>query len=171
MVGCNIMIFTEDTYGRDFIKGLVSRLKIEGLIKSEIGVNVRRLAGICNSKMQRQIKAAAITHEKIIVIADADGKPIQEIRKRILYHVPPDLQKIVRTIILRYEIEEWICISLGLHITKKPSIELDEYIKKKEKDAKSGYKKYMLPKFVETLNINRLENYNSFKEFINALSC
>ena len=171
MADCNIMIFTEDTYGRDFIKDLVARLKREGLIKSEISVNVRRLAGVCNSKMQRQIKAAAITHRRIIVIADADGKPIQEIRKRILYHVQSDLQDIVYTVILKYEIEEWICISLGLRTTKKPSKELDEYIKKKEKDAKSGYEKYMLPKFAGTLDISKLENYNSFKELINALTC
>jgi len=67
----------------------------------------------------------------------------------------------VRILLFEYEIEEWICKSLGYHWSTKPSEELK---------LREGYAKHRLPDYVHKLDFEKLKkNCNSFREFLKIL--
>jgi len=68
----------------------------------------------------------------------------------------------IEVILFNYEIEEWICISLGLKWHSKPSAELKQKLK---------YEKSDLPSYVDKLDFKKLVNKSkSFIKFIEALN-
>jgi hypothetical protein len=153
------MVLCEDSYGTDFFKELINRLKSENMISDGLHVNTDRFYGPCNTKLKGQMKA--ITFQRgynfFIIVADAHGKPANEIKSDIECHIPEDLKEITHMVILNYEIEEWICVSLNIKINDKPSNILRR---------RFGYEKYKLKDYVPKLNFKRLKNYQSFNEFI-----
>ena len=158
-----IIILCEDSHGIGFFKELISRFKQEGLISSHSHIDVTKFYGPCNSKLERQLKAMAYLKrcDCFIIIADADGKPIEETKERIALHVPNDLRNKTHIVVLSYEIEEWICMSLGIKITDKPSVLLKHRMR---------YEKYELRHYVSKLDINKLlVKCRSFCEFIDCL--
>ncbi len=51
----NILILTEDFYGKDFFKDLISRLRREGYIKARHQIKLEWFPGKCNPKITRKI--------------------------------------------------------------------------------------------------------------------
>lgn len=159
----NLMILSADTYGKAFFKDLTSRLKNEGLIPS-YHVSATRFYGPCNSKVDRQLTVFAVLKgfDFFIIIADADGKPQKEVQRTIESHVSKKLKASTRTVVLEYEIEDWLCISKGLCFkNNKPSVVLNQ---------REGYEKYRLCDYVNQLDFRRLsQECGSFCEFIKCL--
>lgn len=157
-----MIILCADTYGKEFFKVLMVRLKEEGLV-SNLPVAMDRFYGPCNSKLERQMKVFAYIRQfnSFLVFADADGKPQDKILENIECHVECGLKPATKIIIFRYEIEDWICTSKDICIKDdKPS-----HILKKE-----GYEKYRLPDYAIKLNFQKLSKESkTFREFLRFL--
>ncbi len=162
--------FSEDAYGPEFFKSLIEKLKKESIVNESLYVATRRLPGICYTKSERAIKAASMDFDKIVIVADADGPANRDtVFKRMDVHIHEELKNKVDVIIMDYELEEWICYSLGIHFGgDKPSKALNDWCKI-NRGTMSGYKKWQLPKFVEDLDFNVLRNCSSFRDFVNAV--
>ena len=164
-----VFLIPEDTYGASFLKALINRLKAEGLLPP--GVNIVKdwkLPGRCRPKLERMVKAAYDDYDRIIVVADAEGRDVRGVRKELEIHIPDFCRPKVRIIILDYCIEEWVCVGLGVRFEENPVRALKDYLRK-QRGAKTDYHKYMLPDFVPELDLDRLSSYGSFREFIGAL--
>jgi hypothetical protein len=160
-----IVIITEDAYGGEFFKRLLNRLNREGLAN----IKLKKITGrknpihapiLCNSKLNRMIKAAELARpDFILVVYDGDGHSNYDSRKNdVQKHIPKRVKTPVKILLFEYEIEEWICRSLGYNWSTKPSDEL----KKRE-----GYEKYQLPDYVDKLDFEKLKrNCRSFQEFL-----
>ncbi|NJE01813.1 hypothetical protein [Thermococcus sp. JdF3] len=163
-----IVIITEDAYGGEFFKRLLGRLKRGGLAS----VKLKRLSGrknpihapyLCNHKLTKIIRAAEIAFpDFILIVYDGDGPANYGSRKRdIEKHIPKNIGVPVKTLLFEYEIEEWVCKSLGYSWSTKPSDEL----KKRER-----YTKSKLPKYADKLDFEKLkQNCKSFREFLKLL--
>ncbi|WP_148258632.1 hypothetical protein [Thermococcus sp. AM4] len=161
-----IVIITEDAYGGEFFKRLLNRLNREGFTN----VRLKKITGrknpihapiLCNSKLNRIITAAELARpDLILVVYDGDGPSNYDSRKNdVQKHIPKKRIKTpVKILIFEYEIEEWICRSLGYSWSTKPSDEL----KRRER-----YAKHKLPDYVNKLDFDRLRrNCRSFQEFL-----
>lgn len=163
-------IFCEDAHGKGFFEKLIEKLKANNKIpRTEI--SVKKHAGNCNSKLGRQLKAASDDFERVILLIDGDGKEKEEIKRKADSHileVPSKYRHKLCTIILDFEIEEWICYALGAEFGygRKPAGALNKWAMEKRR---KNYEKHQLPQFVEEVDIEKLEKYPSFKEFLDAL--
>jgi len=160
-----IVIITEDAYGGEFFKRLLIRLNRHGLTD----VRLKKIRGrknpihapfLCDPKLNRIIKAAELSRpDFILVVYDGDGPSQYDSRKNdVEKHIPKGVKTPVKILLFEYEIEEWICRSLGYNWSTKPSDEL----KKRER-----YAKHKLPDYVDKLDFEKLKkNCNSFREFL-----
>jgi len=101
--------------------------------------------------------------DKIIIILDGDknqGKYQQNLNKA-RRHIPNNIKTPCSIVVFDYEVEEWICISLNIKWSSKPSDALK---------SKFKYKKQHLPNYVDKLDFNKLKEVKSFNDFINALN-
>lgn len=170
MVSCKI--FSEETYGKEFFKKLIKRLKSEDIVDGNLDADSSRLPGKCYSKSERVIKVATLSFDKVAIIADAEGpQNSDDVLNQIYIHIPNPIKSKVEVILLDYMIEEWICVSLGKHWgARKPSEVINDYLMN-ARGAGKGYKKSELPNFVNGLDISILRrNSPSFQKFINFLS-
>ncbi|MEO0134103.1 MAG: hypothetical protein ABIK72_05045 [candidate division WOR-3 bacterium] len=161
----NYKIICEDTYGKEFFKKLTEKLKKQNRISKSLSIDVTHLNSTkCNSKLTRVIKANIDEYDKIIIITDADGQDKNEILEKVKRHIPDEYENRIRVIILDYSIEDWIYVGLGdsFSKSKKPLEILKE---------KYNYEKFHLPKYVEEINIEDLQNFPSFRDFLNRLNC
>jgi len=158
----SLMILTEDTHGTRFFRQLIVRLKDEGFLSRDIHTESDRFGGPCNSKLMRQMKVmeGLKGYNSFIIVADADGKPLEKVSSRIRIHVPPNLVDKTEIVIFKDEIEEWICCSLGIKINSKPSTILKN---------KFGYEKFRLPDYVPKLDFAKLTTMKSYQAFIKKL--
>jgi hypothetical protein len=118
-------------------------------------------------KVSRIIKATSLSFrlDKIVRIKDAHGKQLNKVREQVerfeFRELDEYLRKILRIVLLDYEVEEWICISKGIRFSDKPSEELRR---------RENYEKYKLPNYADELDIRKLrEGSRSFREFVEAV--
>jgi len=165
-------LVVEDYYGRAFFKALIDRLVSEGHLPQDLSVprrNIRRLPGKCNVKLKRILASAADEYHPIVLVLDAEGRPANEVRRRMEQHVPPSCREDIKIVVLDYCAEEWICIGLGIEFSDDPVRALRSWLRKR-KEASADYHKYMLAKFVPELDLERLiDRSRSFKAFLEAL--
>jgi hypothetical protein len=153
-------IFCEDKYGEPFLKKLTNLLKDIGLIDNTKGFDILKFYGACNSKLEHQLRVKSINSDNFIILVDSDGHDKTIIRQRVKQHVPPGLVRITQIIVFDYEIEDWLCCGMGIQITGRTAA-----IMKKE----FNYEKYQLPSYVPKLDLKRLQDCSTFKEFIDSL--
>lgn len=158
----NIKIISEDDYGGEFLKNVIVRLKDEKLVGNITIKGSKPMLPLCNSKLDRILKAFDNTCDKILVILDSDEPQNSELRRANVERHVPEMKTPVEIILADYEIEEWICISKGLKWGhSKPSDELKNQF---------GYKKSSLPKYANELDFDILiKKSKSFIAFLNAL--
>ena len=160
-----IVIITEDTYGGEFFKRLLGRLNREGLTD----VRLKKVRGrknpihapfLCNPKLNKAIKAAELARpDFILLVYDGDGPSMYTTRKNdVKKHISRGIKTPVKVLLFEYEIEEWICKSLGYSWSTKLSDEL----KKRER-----YAKHNLPEYAGKLDFEKLKkDCKSFQEFL-----
>ncbi|QDA30997.1 hypothetical protein FH039_04440 [Thermococcus indicus] len=163
-----IVIITEDAYGGEFFKRLLSRLRTEGLTDTRL----KKLSGrknpihapyLCNSKLGKILRASELVRpDFILLVYDGDGPSNYESKKKdVEKHIPRNLKIPVKILLFEYEIEEWVCKSLGYSWSTKPSDEL----KRRER-----YTKSKLPEYADKLDFEKLKrNCKSFREFLRIL--
>jgi len=154
-----IKIFCEDRKGKPFFERLINRMKREG-IAGNISIKVGYIGGCVGSVLERRIRASMRDCSKFIIVYDAHGRNVEEVRKSVWRFVPDAVKVNSCIVILDFEIEEWICVSEGIDCGNEPYKTLKHKI---------GYEKYKLPDFAERLNFERLRGYRSFDEFLDCL--
>ncbi len=167
-----VVLIVEDKYGGEFFKRLINKLNNSNLLNYKIVFS--KIRGqrnpihnpyLCNKKMEKIIKTVDnfTKTNKIIIILDGDknqGKYEENLNKA-KRHIPNNIKTPYSIIIFDYEVEEWICASLNIKWSSKPSDALK---------AKYKYKKQHLPTYVDKLDFDKLRRVKSFKDFINALN-
>jgi len=164
----NILILTEDIYGKDFFKGLIEKLKREGYVRSRHNIEYQWLPGKCNPKTTRKLLPKSRYLDRVIVVIDAEGGDKKEAMRYVEIHIPPNLKPKTKYIVFDYCIEEWICKGLGIKLSQHPVESLNDYLRK-AKGADHDYEKSMLPDFVEVIDIGRLAADQQFKDFLNCI--
>jgi hypothetical protein len=155
------VILCEDKYGGPFLRDLANLLKNSNVISHSLGVDTAKFYGACNVKLERQLIAKSRVRTcRFIILVDADGRNKASLRSRVMQHVPPVLASNTRIVVLDYEIEDWICVSLGIRVNSKPSVLLKQ---------RFGYEKHRLKSYVLKLDIQRLQKCGSFCDFVNSL--
>lgn len=168
-----IAIYIEDTYGPGFIRKVINHLIKEGYIKNrrfKYRKETPALIEKCHNV--RKVKPVIREVDRILIIIDKENTYNYDEDKEIWGHLgrlkDEDRSKIV-VIATEPEIEEWICISLGMEFDRtgyntnnKPSKVL-----KREED----YKKEKLEDFADKLDFNKLlAESESFKLFYESLT-
>jgi hypothetical protein len=157
----NIKIISEDDYGGEFLKNVIAKLRDEKLVGNITVKGSKPMLPLCNSKLDRILKAFDNTCDKILVILDSDEPQNREFRRTNVERHVPEMKTPVEIILADYEIEEWICISKNLKWQSKPSEELKNQF---------GYKKSSLPRYAGELDFDKLtKKSQSFIAFLNAL--
>ena len=147
----------EDTYGDEFIKQLFDKKLGEGLFSG-------KMTGARRSPIGPKLAKIIKTQDKdvrIIILADADDKPIQAEEMRISQYIQKEHAQHVKIVLLTYEIEEWICYSLGLDMDDKPSKILERKIQ---------HKKNRLPQYASKIDCAKLTDCQSFKRLVDAMA-
>lgn len=102
------------------------------------------------------------------MVVDADGRAKERVRHEVEQHVPPHLRRITRYIVFNHCLEEWLCE--GMHVEwrgRHPIRALNEHLRRKKG---IDYEKYLLPSFVEELDLSSLvQNNEEFASFLKAL--
>jgi len=167
-----VAIYTEDTYGLSFIKNVINRLISEGSISTKIQfVKTYTPSLIKKCHNVRKVKSVIREVDRVLIIIDKENIYDYDENKEIWRHLSrlksEDKSKIV-VIATEPEIEEWICISLGIDFDKtgynvrnKPS----EVLKRR-----FDYKKRRLKDFSDKLDFDKLlAESGSFKLFYESL--
>lgn len=155
------MIFrfvVEDCYGPDFIMRLFNKKRKEGLFSGSLkGVR----SCLIGNKLRRIVNAALLDAKHVIVLMDADGKPLDQKTEEIKQYLDARYLDYISIVLLDYEIEEWICYSKNIP-TKgaKPSSVLKRH---------NNYRKRCLPGFAEELDCKRLVGCPSFRRLVDVL--
>lgn len=159
----SVALYAEDAFGPQFFRKLIPVLREQGLVPPETTLVDASKYPVCNPKLGRIIAAARERTSRIIVVVDADGGNVTTAGLRTLGHVVPVDRDVTRVIVIDYEIEEWICVSMGYKtFGRKPSEVLRE---------KLGYEKYRLPEYVAKLDFARLGRESaSFARFLAAFN-
>jgi len=164
-----VAIYTEDTYGPDFLRRLINKMRKERYTSKDLKVVKIALIKKCHNV--RKVLAVIREVDRVLVLIDKENELEYDEHKLIWGHLKglkeSDRSKVV-VVATEPCIEEWICKSLGLNfdrtgldVNQKP----DRVLKRK-----LGYEKHRLPDYVDKLDIDGLlRNSNSFKEFCAAL--
>ena len=117
----------------------------------------------------RRIVSTIVTNkkqcDKIVIEYDCDGN-CDEITNKI-NSILGDCRIDIVHIPIKFEIEEWICDSIGIKYNSKrrPTKALKDY----EKNKGNTYTKDKLPSYLNSLNYERLKQNESFRVFLNLM--
>jgi len=161
-----LCVYTEDTYGSEFIEKVIKWLKKLGKLSQDCNVVKKKHTfgkyNPCNPKLNRIILATFGRHDLYIIFVDAHGKIREMVKDNIKSHIKKSINKFgdkIHIIVFEYEAEEWITASL-INQTNEPS----QYLKQHYR-----YDKKEIAKWVDRLDYDKLKNCASFIEFYNAL--
>jgi len=164
-----VAIYTEDTYGPDFLRRLINKMRKERYISKDLKVVKIALIKKCHNV--RKVLAVIREVDRVLILIDKENEYEYDEREHIWRHLKGlkgrDRSKVV-VVATEPCIEEWICKSLGLNfdrtglnVSQKP----DRVLRRR-----FGYEKCELPDYVDKLDIDGLlRNSKSFKEFCAAL--
>jgi|GEM_PF-1371329 hypothetical protein len=168
-----VAIYTEDTYGLGFIKNVINRLISEGFISTKIQfAKTYTPALIKKCHNVRKVCSVVRDVDRVLIVIDKESvdnyDEYEDIWKHLKNLKDYDREKIV-VIATEPEIEEWVCVSLGIDfdrtgndIEKKPSRILEN---------NHNYKKSRLSEYANELNFKKLlEESKSFRDFYASLT-
>lgn len=155
-----VYFIVEDHYGPPFIKSFMEKKSEQGTIPETTVSGAKRIP--IGPKLDRVIKSALTGVDRVVILADADGKSTHDKEEHVKRFISQEYLTSVRTVIFQHEIEDWICYSLDIPIRdKKPS----DILKERE-----HYAKFRLKDFVSRIDCNKLSDCDSFNSLLNALS-
>ena len=154
----NYFFIVEDKFGPGFFQKFFNKKLDEGFFQGKLTKTIRLPIG---PKMTRVIKTVVHKVDRIIILADADGKSLESKESDVLQYVDSEHTSRVRIVLFDYEIEDWICYSLGIKpCGKKPSLVLER---------KRDYRKNRMPRYANDLDCQALQNCRSFKSLVDSL--
>jgi len=160
-----ILVLVEDSYGVDFHRELIEKLRyIEARIPAYI---VKHVNLKCSPKALRVVKAIELKHRvsKVIAVLDEDGVERAEVKREVLGHFKGYKQPLL-VITVKPRHEAWLCIGLGgdrSSCRANPEREI-------ERITGRSYEKYHLAGYARRVEVERLPDLNDFREYLKALS-
>jgi len=155
-----VYFIVEDHYGPPFVKSFVDKKSEQGTIPEIVVSDAKRIP--LGPKLDRVIKSALTEADRVVILADADGKSTHDKEEDVKRFISKEYLTRVRIVIFQHEIEDWICYSLDIPIRDgKPSAILKE---------REHYEKFRLKSFVSRIDCNKLSDCDSFNSLLNALS-
>jgi hypothetical protein len=162
------LVFVEDTYGIQFHRIIMEKLKDIGVLGNDFNPKIERLpTGKCNPGLRSKIIARIDREDaKALIIIDTESNPnkvkscIEEIFKRI----PDNIR--IDTVYVDLKHESWLCIGLGgdrVKCRQDPEHEL-----RRLKNVRD-YSKDYLSKWAKDVDVSRLQGENDFKDYENKL--
>jgi hypothetical protein len=162
------LIYVEDTYGIEFHRKLLEKLRASGIVGSSPTPRIeRKPVQKCNTAMRRKVLARAVEGPvKVLFVIDAEGERNAEVLfvLRHLKKLPPHVQ--VRVIAVEPKHEAWLCIGLGgnrSHCHWNPELELCKLRRVVE------YRKEYLGDWADSLDVNKLLGEHDFQRYLNHL--
>ena len=148
----------EDHFGPQFIKTVFRKKSEEGLFPGTL-INARRSP--ISTKLTRIVEISTERTDHTIILMNADGQALDEKTEKIKQHVNSKHLNRVSIILFDYNMEEWICYSLGLKLNAKPS----EILWNKFK-----YKNDQLLSYAKKLDCDKLKSCPSFQRLLRELA-
>ncbi len=162
----NITVIAEDSYGRGFFRNHLAKLKDLGIVSRDVCFDVKSPLKPCEKKLERILKSILIFSkdgDKILIVMDADCRDISSVKERVECHIRNVYRDFrvkvgIHCVMVKTEIEEWICDYKGYKYECKPSQILR---------AKANYEKSKLPEYGWEIEPSELAGKNSsYKEFL-----
>jgi len=163
------LIFVEDSYGVDFHRKLLERLKTLNLINVSSNPKIFRIPTTgCNQALVRKTKARIIgvSSWRMLFVIDSEGLSIEEASRRVLEHFEPVERVLIRVAVVKPMHEAWLCIGLGGDRSRcrdNPIYELSKLLNKPYDD------KSLLAKYVERIDITKLLSEEDFNTYLDHL--
>ncbi len=172
------LVLVEDTYGVDFHRRLIEKLRQANLVQFSTSMpRVERLpARECNPKITRSVKALiaasygasrkTLEKTKIVVVVDQENLSPAEARERVAIHFEKDsaLKGKARIVIVAPRHGAWLCIGLDpRHCRKNPE---DAIVRARSLKA---YEKHHLARLADQIDPTRLRGQPDFNEYLEAL--
>ncbi|MCG3109360.1 hypothetical protein L3N51_01650 [Metallosphaera sp. J1] len=151
---------SEDTYGCEFIRGILEKLKSLRRVDESAWFadcySVRGKQNVMSSKTERILKRLDSKCDKILIFVDRDDDNLDDLQNSL-----NSLERVVgknkiHPVIFDPEIEEWIKPD-----DPKPSQYLKQHM---------DYDKSNLPRMVDTVPLDLLERKRSFQDFLGAVT-
>lgn len=174
------LVLVEDTYGVDFHRRLLEKLRQANRTLFSTGApRVERLpARECNPKMVRSARALIaarygasreiLEKTKILIVIDQENLPATKAKERVTMHFEKDniLKGRVRVVIAVPRHEAWLCIGLGLS-PHKCRRNPEENIAR-AKNLKT-YDKHHLARLAAQIDPEKLQGQPDLDEYMEAL--
>jgi len=167
-LGAERLIFVEDSYGIDFHKKLLDKLKTLNIIKMSRNPKIFRIPTTgCNQALARKVLARVVgaSSWNMLFVIDSERLSAEEAKNRILEHFKLEERKQVRVAIVQPMHEAWLCIGLGGNRSKcrdDPVYELSKLLNKQ-------YEKPFLAKYVDNIDVKKLQAEEDFKAYLDQL--
>lgn len=161
-------VLAEDYYAKEFLPKLLSK---KGIHLPKKNVSSGRGKSRLLDDLKTWVKSLVELREvkKLIVLIDGDGRP-EEILRKCEEEIPKDHREHVKIIVFEQELEEWVLKGLKIPLgDRKPSVILNDFMRK-ERGAKYGYERAHLPKLVELIDVELLQDDENFKRLLNLIN-
>ena len=167
--GTSIALFVEDTYGVDFYRVILDRLRDNGLLPSRVKVRVVRLPSRrCNPGLESKIVArlGGRHYDKVVIVVDSDFNP-EDAKRNVARHLRK-LCGIVKLVVVDPRHEAWLCLGLGGSPSQCRS-RPEDYISRR---IGRLYEKRMLGELAREIDVNKLAAIDpGFASLIRLLTC
>jgi len=166
-----VLILVESSFTKKFVERILGKMSISAKIEVKSRPGVRP----CDHRLGRIVKLYSTSPResgkycKIVIIVDGDGREVKHIQQAVLEHLEESGQSVIRVVVLDYEIEEWVCDSLGVKYGqyRMPKEELRHYLRSKKGKE---YRPRDLPKYADLVDPKKLKEINrSFRELVGMI--
>lgn len=162
------LLIVEDTYGVEFHRKLLEKLRASGIISSSPTPRIeRKPAEKCDKALMRRVLARAVEGPvKVLFVIDTEGEANAE-ESSVLRHfkgTPQYVQVRVTTVEPKHEV--WLCIGLGGNRSscrREPELELCRL------RGVAEYRKEYLGDWADRLDVDKLLGERDFQRYLEYL--
>ncbi len=168
-LGIERLIFVEDSYGVDFHKKLLEKLRASNIIHLSSNPKIYRMPTTgCNQALARKVMARllGVSSWRILFVIDSERLSMEDASKRVLEHFKPEQRSWVRVAIVQPMHEAWLCLGMGGDRSKcrdDPRDELSRLLDRPYDD------KSLLAEHVKYIEIAKLLAEEDFKAYLEHL--
>jgi len=162
------LVFVKDTYGVQFHRIIVEKLKDIGVLGNDFNPRIERLpTGKCNPGLRGKIIARIYREDAnalIIIDTESNLNKVKSCIEEIFKGIPKNIR--IDTVYVDLKHESWLRIGLGgdrIKCRQDPEHEL-----RRLKNVRD-YSKDYLSKWTKDVDVSRLQGENDFKDYENKL--
>jgi hypothetical protein len=160
------IVFAEDTYGKEFHKAIIEKLRKNNKLDPSVGIRVdSRPVRKCDAKLKRIVLSKVIEGEqvKVLFVIDSEGRPNAEDDVLMHFSDLPD-NVFVRVVTVNPMHEAWLCIGLGgdKRVCRQDPVGALSRLR-------GDYEKRYLGEWASRVDIGNLMPEQDFGEYLSAL--